>query len=75
MHAQRPEKSLRFQLRLIPRLSASHWLFVPQENQLAKVFGFVYFVYVCFFFVFDFFKLAAFKEISVKLIAEHELKK
>ena len=36
---------------------------LPQQNQLAKVFGFVYCVCMCFFLVFfDFFKLLALKE-------------
>lgn len=63
--------------------------YLPQQNQLAKVFGFVYCVCMCFLFVFFyffkllalkemfkfFFNLLALREISVKLVAEYELKK
>ena len=60
--------------------------YLPQQNQLAKVFGFVYFVcvwFLLFFFnswpsiksLFIFFNLLALREISVKLIAEYEWKK
>lgn len=80
MCTQRPEQTLRCPLGLIPRLSGSHWLSVRipsrvNQQRLEEVFDLICFLFVyCGVFVFVF-KLLAFKEISVKLLAEHDLKK
>lgn len=69
MHIQRCEKVVRFHLKLIPRLNASHCLFAPAEPVSKGIWFCLLCVCDSFFF---FFNLLALRESSVKLIAEYE---
>ena len=62
MHIQRCEKIVRFHLKLIPRVNASHWLFAPTEPISKGIWFCLLCVYVFLFGFFDFFKLLALKE-------------
>lgn len=82
MHIQRCEKIVRFHLKLVPRLNASHCLLAPAEPISKGIWFCLFCVCVILFFFltpgpqenlyFFFFNLLALREISVKLIAEYE---